>query len=446
MTVRAISGSAAAAKPAGRPKPVRPAQPSAPAASLACTRSMAVALLLHQQGLCTRPRSKAKPADVLAAIRRMHALQIDTINVIARSPYLVLFSRLGHYEQAWLDEAHARGELFEYWAHAMCWLPREDWPLYRGILADALQRCVKPYDHGQAWLQQHAQEAGWVRRELESLGPLPVSHFTKQAGPRRPDDSGEWWNWRVEKAALEFLFWTGAIVIARRDNFQRVYALREQVFPGWDDAQAMPAAAARLEQVRRAALALGVTTEPWLRDYFRHRAGTLRPLLDGLIASGELLPVELEGASAPAYLHRDLTQLLEQARTGGLKPTRTALLSPFDPVAWDRARLAGLFGFDYSISVYTPQDKRDGYFVLPVLSRGRIVARLDPKAHRKDGLFEVRSLRLEPGAELNAADWRELARELHALAAWHGTPQVKVCAGADPAAADRLSGALRELG
>ncbi len=426
------------------PARAKSSKTSAPATSLACSRSAAIDLLLHLQGLRQRPRGKAKPADVPAAIRNMHALQIDTINVIARSPYLVLHSRLGAYDPAWLDAAHARGELFEYRSHAMCWLPRADWPLYRGLLIDALRRRARPFDHILAWLEQHPQAVRHARAELARHGPLPVSHFTKLAGPRRPGDAGEWWNWRVEKAALEYLFWTGEVVIARREKFQRVYALREQVFPGWDDAQAVPAQAARRELALRAAKALGVATAAWLRDYFRFKLDTIKQLTAELVADGELICVDLEGASAPAYLHRDLRSLLEQANKGGLKSKRAALLSPFDPVAWDRARLAALFGFEYSIAVYTPKAKRDGYFVLPVLSRGRMALRLDPKAHRQAGVFEVRGLRVEPGAELTMSDWRELARELSALAAWHATPQVTVSAG-DHAAVDSLRGALKEL-
>ena len=416
-----------------------------PATSLACTRKAAGALLLHQQGLRVRPRTKAKPEDVPVAVRRMHALQIDTINVIARSPYLVLHSRLGDYDPAWLDEAHARGELFEHASHAMCWLPREDWALYRGLLRDNLAHRRSYYARMLDWLKAHPKAVKHARRELEQHGPLPVSHFTKQAGPRESGGKGGWWDWREEKCALEFLFWTGEIVIPRREQFQRVYALLEQVYPDWDDAQAMPVDQARRELALRSACVLGVVTEPWLRDYFRFKRETLKPILAGLVESGELLPVELERARIPAYIHRDLAPLLDKARKGGLAPKRTALLSPFDPVVWDRDRLSGLFGFDYQISVYTPKAKREGYFELPVLSRGRMVGRLDPKAHRKDGMFEVRSLRLEPDAEVTDADWRELARELAALANWHSAPEVKVRKGVPASAASSLKGALREL-
>ncbi|MGE5251390.1 MAG: winged helix-turn-helix domain-containing protein, partial [Bacteroidota bacterium] len=239
--------------------------------------------------------------------------------------------------------------------------------------------------------------------------------------------SGGWWNWKEEKDALEALLLTGEVMIARRQNFQRVYDLRERILPGWEDAAVPSTEEMRRTLALRAVHALGIAFPAWIPDYFRQPKKGMPQLLKALAAEDDLLRVEVEGFEGSAYLHPDRLGLLEEAASGGLQPTLTTLLSPFDPLVWDRQRARELFGFDYTIECYTPAaTRRYGYFTLPILHRGRLVGRLDPKAHRAQGVFEVKALHLEPGVPLSQELIADLAAVLRRLAAWHGTPDLVV--------------------
>jgi uncharacterized protein YcaQ len=213
------------------------------------------------------------------------------------------------------------------------------------------------------------------------------------------------------------------------------------VLPDWDDSRAVPAAAARLELLRRSALCLGIATEPWLRDYYRMRQNQCKAAIGMLIDSGELLEARIDGLKAPAYLHPALLPLARKAQAGKLLSSHTALLSPFDPLVWDRRRNRELFGFDYTIEIYTPEAKRKfGYFVLPILHKGELVGRLCPKAHRKEGVFELRAVHLESGVRLEEQDWQAIARAVQNCANWHSTRQLAI--SATGSTANRLRHAL----
>lgn len=394
--------------------------------SLAAARALFVAV----QGLHERPSRPVQKEDVLAAIRRMHGLQIDTISVVARSPYLVLWSRLGAFEPRWLDELLAEGALFEYWSRAACFLPIEDFGLYRRRMLETAERHA--LQDGRSPEQQAA-----IQRVLERVragGAVRSVEFTRADGK----GSG-WWDWKPEKWALEHLFNAGVLMIARREGFQRVYDLQERVLPGWDDARAPSAEEAQREFTLWAVRALGAAPARWLPAYFpgfvRPRSSSVRAmtaLIKDLVREEQIVPVEIEGWSAPAYVHRDHLELARQAAEGALRPARTTLLSPFDPVVHDRKRALELFGFDYRIEVYTPAERRRyGYFTLPILFQDALVGRLDPKAHRKAGIFEVKAIHLEPGVPVTDELVVELGGALRECAAWHRTPEV-VVRGTDP--------------
>lgn len=377
------------------------------------------ALMLAAQGLLQPPERAATKADVRAAIRQMAALQIDTIHVVARSPYLVLWSRLGDYAPAWLDELLAEGALFEYWSHEACFLPIEHYPVYRRLILEGETRA---WSHIRRWVAEHAEALERMRAHVAAHGPVRSADFERTDGR-----AGAWWDWKAEKMALEMLFSLGDLMIARRVNFQRVYDLRQRVLPAWDDTSAPAAETARRTLALEAVRALGVAHERWIGDYFRtdKRASARRAA--GLAEEGLLLRASIEGLPGPAYVHPALAALAEQAAAGLLQPTLTTLLSPFDPLVWDRQRASELFGFDYRIECYTPAPRRRyGYFSLPILHRGALVGRLDAKAHRKDGLFEVKTLHLEPGVPADQPLRDALAASLRACAAWHGTPNVVV--------------------
>jgi uncharacterized protein len=399
---------------------------------------MARNLMLAAQGLDRSPDEPAVKAAVLEAVRRMYLLQIDTIHVVARSPYLVLWSRLGDYQPEWLDELLAEGALFEYWAHAMCFIPIEDYPLYRRRMLDAIQDKVWPYKWAVKWAREHPRVVERVRAHLQENGAVRSAEFENKS-----HIPGGWWNWKEEKDALETMLLTGEVMIARRQNFQRVYELRERVLPGWDDATIPSSDELHRTLALRTVSALGIAVPAWVPDYFRQPKKGMPGRLEMLAQEGLLLKVDVEGFEEPAYVHPDRVDMIEEAASGVLEPTLTTLLSPFDPLVWDRQRASELFDFDYKIECYTPAAKRRyGYFSLPILHRGQIVGRLDPKAHRKQGMFEIKALHLEPGVPVDERLVSDLADVLQRLAAWHGTPELVIRQSDPPEVVPLLEAAI----
>jgi uncharacterized protein YcaQ len=399
---------------------------------------MARNVMLAAQGLDRLPDQPAVKADVLEAVRRMHLLQIDTIHVVARSPYLVLWSRLGDFEPEWLDELLAEGALFEYWAHAACFLPIEDYPLYRRRMLDAIDKKGWPIKWAVQWSQENPDIIQRVRAHLQENGAVRSADFENKNRP-----SGGWWNWKEEKDALEAMLLTGEVMVARRQNFQRVYDLRERVLPSWEET-AVPSSEELCRTLAlRSVSALGVAFPGWVPDYFREPKRGVPERLEMLAEEGLLLRVEVEGFEGPAYVHPGRTGLIKEAASGTLKPRLTTLLSPFDPLVWDRNRARELFDFDYKIESYTPAAKRRyGYFTLPILHRGHLVGRLDPKAHRASGVFEVKALHLEPGVPVSEELVTDLAAVLRRLAAWHGTPELVIRQSDPPQVATLLRAAI----
>ena len=374
-------------------------------------------MLLAAQGLGSSPERPAKKEDVLGAIRRMGVLQIDSISVVARSPYLVLWSRLGSYESRWLDELLADGQIFEYWSHAACFIPIEDYGLYRRLM---LSRTEK----SRAWMEAHPDALEHVMERVRESGPVRSAEFVRTDGK-----AGGWWEWKPEKRALEHLFAAGELMISRRENFNRVYDLRERVLenalPGWEDSLAPTEGEVRRTLAREAVRSLGVAVARWIPDYFRTLKKGAAGLLEELAEEGSLIQATIEDEAA--YVHPDNTGLAEEILSGTLRSSVTTLLSPFDPVVWDRARVLELFGFDYKIEVYTPAARRRyGYYSLSILHEGTLVGRLDAKAHRKQGTFEVKAIHLEPGAAVFEGLVSSIAGALRDCAGWHGTPEVVV--------------------
>ena len=219
-------------------------------------------------------------------------------------------------------------------------------------------------------------------------------------------------------------------MVTRRKNNQRFYDLRERVMPGWDDSSAPP-----LEEVYRAlslrtVQALGIALPGWVADYFRIRKGEASLLvkdLKDLVAEGRLLEVPVEGWKEPGLVLPESMGLVEAAAAGQLEANYTTLLSPFDPLTCDRKRVRQLFGFDFSIEFYLPASKRKyGYYLMPLLHNGALVGRLDAKAHRKEGIFEVKALYLDEGVQPTPELAQALAGALQRCAEWHATPAVRI--------------------
>ncbi len=389
------------------------------------TQAQARCLQLFAQGLLRRPPARPRRQDLLQSIRRMQVLQIDTINIVARSPYLVLHARLGNYPPAWLMEALERGEIFECWAHEASFAPADDYLLHRRHALEMSRHWSIRRAHRVR--AEHATSMDALLRRIADAGEVSSSDFERESGI-----GGGWWGWKAEKSWLESWFALGELMIRRRVNFQRIYDVRERVIgrvrADWQDEPPLPELVRR-EFILRTVKALGVTQARWIADYFRMHLRVTDAELAPLLATGELLPIRVEGWDAPAYAHKDHLPAVETATAQGLRANHHCLLSPFDPIVWDRERASAMFDFDYRLECYTPAEKRvHGYFVLPILSRGRLVGRLDAKAHRAEGEFEVRSFSLQPGIRASQHLAHDIGEAIVGSARWHQTPRVDLSA------------------
>ena len=342
-------------------------------------------------------------------IARLGLHQIDSVNVLVRAHYLPAFSRLGAYDRDLLDSAawsprRSERRLFEYWAHEASLLPFELHPMLRWRMARA-ERGETGWGRLRAFAGERRGEAEAALDRIREEGPLAASDFEGERS------ASGWWEWSHAKAALEYLFWAGLVTTrSRRGSFERVYDLAERIIPAPILAVPTPdVAEAHRRLIARAAQALGVATTTDLRDYFRLGPEEARAAIAALVEEGELQPVTVEGWRSPAFLHRDARR--------PRRITGQALLAPFDPLVWERARTERLFGFRYRIGIYTPADKREhGYYVLPFLMDGGLVARADLKADRARSRLLVQKVSLEPNAPTETRE--RLSAELAMMASW----------------------------
>lgn len=374
-------------------------------------------IALAAQGFAGR-RTSAMSAwpRAAATIDRIGLLQLDSVSVLVRAHYVPVFSRIGAYERAALDRrafAPTHRRFFEYWAHEASLLPLHLHPLMRWRMA--LARDLKGVYTGLAkFVRQERSFVEATMQEVTRRGPVTASELG-QTEKR----TSSWWGWSRTKAALEFLFWTGAITTANRRGFERVYDLTERVLP--QEVLSIPTPDPRdaiRDVVLLAARALGVATEADIRDYFRLPVAETRQALAELIEDGSLAPARVEGWRQMAFL--DVCARVPAASRA------TALVSPFDPLIWHRPRAERLFGFHYRIEIYVPADKRQhGYYVLPFLQAGRFRARVDLQADRATGTLNIRSAYLEPGCA-PASTAAALAGELKRMAQWLELPDIRV--------------------
>ena len=364
----------------------------------------------------------------MRTLARTGVLQVDSVNVLQRAHFLPPFSRMGPYDPTLLQRAAERPprRLVEYWAHVQALMPVELWPVMRfrmddyralrgkwGIVADSPEL--------EASLLAEVRERGAsTARDLDD------------GLPRRKEHWG--WNWSNTRRMLDFLYTVGDLAIAGRNGaFEIRYDLPERVLPASVLAAQIPTRQeAQLDLVRRAARSHGVATVQDLRDYYRMYVADTQRAVASLVETGELLPVEVEGWKQTAYLHRD-------ARLPRRVDAR-ALLSPFDPLVWERARTERLFSFHYRIEIYVPAPRRQyGYYVLPFLLGDRLVARVDLKADRKAGVLRVQGAYAEEHAPDETTE--ELAAELATMAGWLGLSDIAVTPRGDlaPALAKAMS-------
>ncbi len=397
------------------------------------TRLQARRIALAAQGFTDRRPVAPTPAALARVTARVGLFQIDSVNVLVRAHYMPLFSRVGPYDLRLLDRAFGRAprRLFEYWAHEASLVRTDLQPALRFRMLDPLR----------AWgsMQRIAREhPGLVERVLDEVaqrGPITAGEIEHDVPRSTEHGAVPWgWNWSAVKRCLEWLFWTGQVTSARRNSaFERMYDLPERVLPQTVVQTATPDEpdAHRL-LVEVSARAHGVATQQCLRDYFRLKAVPTRAAIADLVHAGTLLPVEVAGWSRPAYLHEH-----------AVVPRRVrarSLLSPFDPLVFERSRVQALFGFRYRIEIYVPEQLRvHGYYVLPFLLGDALVARVDLKADRRRGVLVVKGAYAEPDAPLQTA--LQLAAELRDMALWLGLSDIEVRLRGDLAAA--LSAAVR---
>lgn len=403
---------------------------SAGAQTLSAAEARRIALAA--QGFSRRMPDAVGARHLHRAMDRLGVLQIDSVNVFARSHYLPMFSRLGHYDPALLDRTFLSRttHYVEYLAHEAAFMPVEDWALWQFRMQDWRERESEP----DSWMHVHSRTLDWVRAELRDRGPLRPADLREDA----PRERGPWWDWDEAKSALEHLWRSGEVAIAGRVGFERRYGLAEQIVPAGVLAAPVPRADAIRELVRRAARSYGVSTIADLNDYYRLRdQSAVRAAVDDLVDAGELEPVVVRGwdqgsRRVPAWRHRDavLPRRIDRA----------ALLTPFDPVVWFRDRALRVFDFDYRIEIYVPAHKRRyGYYSLPVLVGDRIVARVDLKADRAASALLVQSAWWEQQARPEE-DAERIGEELVRAARWQGLERISVSGWGD--AADAVAHAL----
>jgi uncharacterized protein YcaQ len=337
--------------------------------------------VVQAQGYASRARSGTS-AEVLATVRRLGCVQLDSISTVDRSHRLALGARVGSYPEAAVSKLMRDGHIFEYWAHEACLVPIEDYPMHRWRMVHFAES--HPW-HGNV-LEREPELTEQVLREIGERGPLGSRHFEGTG-------SGGMWNWKPAKVVLEALHSAGRLAIAGRDGFQRLYDLTERLIP--TNVLDTPAAT-RDEFVRWATLrgvqARGALTEAAVAEMWRLRGGAagVRPHAAALVTEGKLRRVDVEDGKAPVLVLADVEP------DGPVPPG--LLLSPFDNLVWDRAFLERVFGFRHVIEVYKREPERVyGYYVLPLLRRDRLVGRADLKHDRAKRTLLVKAFHPEPG-------------------------------------------------
>jgi uncharacterized protein len=386
-------------------KAIVPGSLSSQSISLDTARRLALAA----QGFARpRPQGRVDRRHLRRAMADMGVIQIDSVNVVARSQELILWARLGPHPRDLIPAATSDGELFEYWVHEASHLPTADHHLHRWKM-----RGTHPWAQIAALAQRRPGFVEQVRARVEAEGPVVAGDLRDRVGPKGP-----WWDWDDAKIALEYLFYVGEITAQRRPrDFARVYDLTERVIPAGALATPTPSEAeARRRLLLAAARHLGVGTLEDLADYHRQRRGVVIPLVAELVEEGLLVPVLVESWEQIAYMPSDI----------GAVPrvSARAVLSPFDPVVWNRDRAERLFGFRYRIEIYTPAAKRRyGYYVMPFLLGTDLVGRFDLKADRGAGQLVVQAAWVEDqwATTSTEADIALAAKEeLSAMALWLG--------------------------
>jgi uncharacterized protein YcaQ len=378
------------------------------------------ALALHTQKLDTPNGSEPPPSldSVFETVDRLGAVQIDTLQMVARAHYVTLWSRHGAYDPSSFDtlaSTPAERKVFEGWYHAACFVPIHE---YRYQMPH--QRRLREDGHQwfQDWLQKpgHRELVEAVMTRIRTEGAVRTSHFEGD-GKR-----GTWWDWKPAKMALEHMYAFGDLMIAGRVKFQRIYDLTERVLPAWvDTTEPTPEERDRF-WIQRGAKALGVSLPRNPADYTWMKLTKARPIIAEQIKTGALVEVQGEtlGGVKTLLVHRDNLALLEKAAAGEISPRRTTFLNPFDNLWWAQGRDEAFWGFRQRLEAYTPAPKRIyGYFCLPILHKDRLV-------ERKNGLLRLKALYLEPGIAPDEELVADVAVAMRDFMAFHGAKDLVI--------------------
>ena len=390
-------------------------------ALLEITAPQARRLVLYLQGLADTPGTKTDIDGLYRLIERMGYVQLDSVSTVARAHHMILFSRNQTYRPEMLQTLHERqGRLFENWTHDACLIPTVFFPYWKHRFARHAETLAERF---KKWRQDDFTPVlDSVRKRIETEGPLMARQFESN----RPKPSDGWWDWHSSKTALEYLWRTGELAVARREGFQKVYDLSHRVIPAEHFHEACD----------------HDTFVDWACEAALHRLGAASPgeisrFFDIITvaeakawcdrhAGGKALPVlvHAEDGSKPRTLFArpDIEALLQATPS---LPQRIRTLSPFDPVLRDRTRLKRLFDFDYRIEIFVPEAKRQyGYYVFPLLEEDRMIGRVDMKVERDDDCLAVQNLWLEPGVKPGKGRRRALDAELERIRRFAGAAQV----------------------
>lgn len=359
-------------------------------------------IALAAQGFGTRrPTGRVDRRHFRRVLDQVATVQLDSVNVLARSHELVFFARLGAHDRTaltrWLWSSR---EVFEYWGHEASIHPVERYPLFRWRMTSEHR-----WNGVRSVALQNPELIDTVRQAVLERGPVTIGELEAHGGDGRRGES--WWGWSATKRVVEHLFWKGDVTATRRKGFERVYMAPERWLP--DELLRLPPLDkddAQRALLLTAARAMGVGTARDLADYFRMGITTATPLLHDLVADGQLLSARVDGWQQLAYLH-------PHAKVPSRRLTMRALLSPFDSLIWERRRTARLWNFRYRIEIYVPAAKRvHGYYVLPFLLDEALAGRVDLKADRQRGTLRVRAAWLEETVD----EPDEIDRIVHELA------------------------------
>ncbi len=382
--------------------------------SISLVEARKIALCAQKFGTNSKQQEPSS-SKILQTIRQLGLLQLDSVNVLVRSHYLPVFSRLGGYPRISLDALSQKAPraLFEYWGHESSLIPIELHPLFRWRMEDA-RKGEGLWSGPSSIAREQPNFVTTVLEQVADRGPIGAGELSDGG-----KSTGNWWGWSNGKRALEYLFWTGQLTSAGRRGFERLYDLPERVIAPAVLSQPTPSKeAAQRDLIKLAIQAQGVATEIDLRDYFRISAPDAKIRIAELVEDGGLRQVTVEGWKQVAYTAR-------KVRCPQSTNAR-ALLSPFDSLIWARQRAERLFNFHYRLAFYTPKEKRtQGYYVMPFLLNDKLVARVDLKSDRKGMRLLVLGGHVEPGTVPNQIA-EELSLELQSLAGWLDLERVTI--------------------